>query len=112
MPRKGCYDQNARLLLLDILLEMQQSSKGRHAKRLLGDRDLTISDLNSCNPVRRARMRERGARDQLASSAEIREPFAAAVRHERRHRAEAELSEAPRGNKGISAKLIRLIEHS
>ena len=63
--------QDARLRLLDVLLEVQQGAERRDMRRLLGDRDLPVADRHPVDPERRALVGEPRARDQLIGRREI-----------------------------------------
>ena len=63
--------QHARLRLLDVLLEMQQRAERRDVGGLLGHRDLAVADRDAVDAVRRARVGQAGARDQLIGRGQV-----------------------------------------
>ena len=105
--------QHARLRLVDVLLEMQQRGERRPVGRLFADRHLAVAHHDAVDAVRRPRMGQRGARDQLVSRGEIAER-----RRPQRtvepgaDRTRSHVGQGPHRHHDVGMRLIRLIEHS
>ena len=56
---------------VDVLLEVQQRAERRDMRGLLVHRDLAVADRDAVDAVRRARVGEPGARDQLIGGGQV-----------------------------------------
>src|SRR5258706_6245340 len=112
MARERGDDQDARLRLLDVLLEMKQCSKRRDSQSLLANRDLTVANYDAVYSVRRPRVSETSTRNEFTSGANVPQPLALTVGEEGAKRAYIEFREAARGHHYVRVKLVALIKHS
>ena len=70
-PDSGATSSTARLLGVDVLLEMQQRAERRDMRGLLAHLDLAVAGGDVRDAERRAVVGEAGARDQLVGRREI-----------------------------------------
>ena len=113
MARQRRDQQNARLLLFDVLLEMPQGGKRRHQSRLFGHRDFAVADHDAVDAVFRPRMGEPDAGDHLIGGGKI-----AQTRRPRRtveprpNRLGRHAGELAHRIHDVRLRLIGLIKHS
>ena len=71
MARQRRHQQDPRLRLVDVLLEMQQRAERRYLGEFLAHLHVAVADLDLVDAERRPLMGEAGARDQLVGGGQI-----------------------------------------
>ncbi len=113
MARQRRDQQDARLRLVDVLLEMQQRAERRHVGRFLPYRHLAIAHRDAGNAVGRAHMGQARTRDQLIGRGEVaeyRRPSRAV--EPLAHRLDRNAGQCTHRPHNVGMGLIGLIKHS